>query len=376
MANQRIETSVFIGPMGSGKTQIIRGLTEGRFLDPAKPTMGVDLKSIKGQNATLKIWDTAGQDRFKSLILGYANTAEHIFIVLDCTLSEKQTDDFISTYWKIAQANKRTDAKIHFIFNKTDLKDQRQITEESAKQKIQALPNYNHENIIFYSAKGAVDKNVTLPVFNKNLVKNPIIQTICPGFELKKANSVESPQKTPHRPWTEPFWRVYHAKRQLPTREKIVTAIKFLLIFALITALSMGIGGSIGYFAGAWVNPAQFFAALSGLFQGAIGPWALGIMIAAPIVSLIVTAAIAFACQKKKKSVETLPTENASQDIKNTDRPGVLEQGSATINNPTPPGKPLAKLGNNFIWHEGGRVITTDEQTGEVTYDGPICVQQ
>lgn len=371
MAKQRIEKSDFIGPLGSGKTEIIRGLTEGRFLDTGEHTIGVDLKSIKGQNATLQIWDTAGQERFESLIPGYVKAATHIFIVLDCTASEEQTNDFISKYWNLAQAHKEKDAKIHFIFNKTDLKDQRQITEESAKQKIQALPNYNDENIIFYSAKDAVDKNVTLPVFNKNLVKNPIIQTICPGFELKKANSVESASVAPPRPWTELFWRVYHAKRQLPTREKIVTAIKFLLIFALITALSMGISGSIGYFAGAWVNPAQFFAALSGLFQGAIGPWALGIMIAAPVVSLIVTAAIA--CQKKKKSVETLTTENASEDNKNTPRPGVLEKDSAA---PAPPGKPLAKLGYNGVWHEGGRVIITDKETEKVIYDGPGCVQR
>jgi small GTP-binding protein len=78
---------VFVGDVAVGKTSIIFRLLENKFKDSYEPSIGVDFcsKSIryKGKNLKLQIWDSAGQERYKSLIPNYVRGSSIIFIVYD-----------------------------------------------------------------------------------------------------------------------------------------------------------------------------------------------------------------------------------------------------------------------------------------------------
>lgn len=78
---------VFIGDISVGKTSMIYRLLENKFKENYEPSIGVDFcsKSIryKGKNIKLQIWDSAGQERYKSLIPNYVRGSSIIFIVYD-----------------------------------------------------------------------------------------------------------------------------------------------------------------------------------------------------------------------------------------------------------------------------------------------------
>jgi small GTP-binding protein len=78
---------VFVGDISVGKTSIIYRLLENKFKENYEPSIGVDFcsKSIryKGKNIKLQIWDSAGQERYKSLIPNYVRGSSIIFIIYD-----------------------------------------------------------------------------------------------------------------------------------------------------------------------------------------------------------------------------------------------------------------------------------------------------
>jgi len=66
---------VFVGDSGVGKTSIIHYFIHGTFIDRYKTTIGIDFKSktlyLSDSTVRLQIWDSAGQERFRSLIPSY-----------------------------------------------------------------------------------------------------------------------------------------------------------------------------------------------------------------------------------------------------------------------------------------------------------------
>lgn len=77
-------------------------------------------------------WDTAGQDRFKTITSSYYRGADGIIIVYDIT--DKTSFDNVKTW--LAEIQKYVDEKtVKFIVgNKNDLEQKRQVTENEAIQ--------------------------------------------------------------------------------------------------------------------------------------------------------------------------------------------------------------------------------------------------
>ncbi|XP_052754459.1 ras-related protein Rab-18A-like [Galleria mellonella] len=84
---------LLIGDSAVGKTNIILAFTKGRY-NPLQPvTVGVDYKikdiEVNGVKVKLSIWDTAGQEKFSSLIPSFYRNAHGAIFVYDTT--EPQT---------------------------------------------------------------------------------------------------------------------------------------------------------------------------------------------------------------------------------------------------------------------------------------------
>ena len=71
-----------------GKTQILSSYTD-KFKEKIKPTVAIDFiqKKIENENEVIsfQIWDTAGEERYKSIIRGYYKNSNGAFIVYDIT---------------------------------------------------------------------------------------------------------------------------------------------------------------------------------------------------------------------------------------------------------------------------------------------------
>ena len=78
-----------VGDVGVGKTSLINRLAEDSFSDKYRMTIGVDFKThlleLDQQRIKLQIWDTAGEERFRSLTQVYYRGSHGVILVYDIT---------------------------------------------------------------------------------------------------------------------------------------------------------------------------------------------------------------------------------------------------------------------------------------------------
>jgi len=130
---------LIIGDCSVGKTSIIRRYTNGTFKEEYLGTVGLDYYSkeeiIDGKTINIKLWDTAGEERYKSLTQNYFRNAEGVLLVFDVTNTNSFNNlkDWISSI-KLNMEGKNIFIPVVIIGNKLDMEDQREITKEQAEQ--------------------------------------------------------------------------------------------------------------------------------------------------------------------------------------------------------------------------------------------------
>lgn len=129
---------VLVGPSVAGKTSIITRLHSGVFTNNTEATIGSALIShviTTGDcNVTLHIWDTAGQELYKSLVPTYSRGAAAVISVFDVTSQNSYEE---AKKWCITIRDDLPDALLYFVGNKCDLEVNVKITE--AKKFIEKL---------------------------------------------------------------------------------------------------------------------------------------------------------------------------------------------------------------------------------------------
>ena len=115
---------IVIGDTCVGKTALVESLVEKKF-DPGNccPTIGVEFRTIitKIGNKRVKglIWDTAGQESYRSLINGYYRGCAAAIIVFDVTNAESFRN---VEYWRKEMRENNPGKKVAevLVANKTD----------------------------------------------------------------------------------------------------------------------------------------------------------------------------------------------------------------------------------------------------------------
>ena len=126
---------IFLGDQYVGKSSILNRFYQDKFEPDYQATIGLDFHSknteINGESIRLLLYDTAGQEKFKSLIPMYIRDANIILVVYDITVKES----FIHTEHWVNETKdlRREDAIFALIGNKTDLEDKRQVTSKEAE---------------------------------------------------------------------------------------------------------------------------------------------------------------------------------------------------------------------------------------------------
>jgi small GTP-binding protein len=123
-----IETKLaFFGAVNAGKTSLIQRWKHGSFTPAAQPpTLGGELVSRvvyqDGIRLALQLWDTSGQERFKSLTRMYYRGTHVCVLVYDTT--ERQS--FVDVKWWIEDVRKEVpEAMIFVVGSKMDLEIKR-----------------------------------------------------------------------------------------------------------------------------------------------------------------------------------------------------------------------------------------------------------
>ncbi|EGR47959.1 small GTPase of the rab family [Trichoderma reesei QM6a] len=138
---------VCIGDSGCGKSSLTIRLCEGRFSAHHDVTIGVefgsrivpprrDTSGIPQKHMKLSLWDTAGQETYKSVTRSYFRGASGALLVFD--LSRKATFQHVTDWLNDLRQIAEPDIVIVLVGNKADLTQQednkREVTREEAEE--------------------------------------------------------------------------------------------------------------------------------------------------------------------------------------------------------------------------------------------------
>jgi len=123
---------IIIGDEAVGKTCLLLQFTDKRYRTSHQVTVGVEFGSrtveIAGRPVKLQCWDTAGQDRFRSIIRSYYRGAAGALLVYDIT--RRDSFEHITTWLTEARGNADPDLVITLVGNKCDKSSERQVSYE------------------------------------------------------------------------------------------------------------------------------------------------------------------------------------------------------------------------------------------------------
>lgn len=123
---------IIIGDEAVGKTCLLLQFTDKRYRTTHQVTVGVEFGSrtvdIQGKLIKLQCWDTAGQDRFRSIIRSYYRGAAGALLVYDIT--RRDSFEHISNWLQEARGNADPELVITLVGNKCDKAADRQVSYE------------------------------------------------------------------------------------------------------------------------------------------------------------------------------------------------------------------------------------------------------
>ena len=124
---------LLLGDTSVGKTSILTNYNENKFDKDTIGTIGVEYvyKTITYKNMKIKLqlWDTSGEERFRTITKNFYRNADVLFLVFDLT-REDTFNNIINWLSDVKEYN--PDLKILLLGNKLDLINERKISTERA----------------------------------------------------------------------------------------------------------------------------------------------------------------------------------------------------------------------------------------------------
>ena len=149
---------ITLGDGQVGKTSLILRYTNDYFGNNYIATIGFDYKfkneKLKnGEEITVKIFDTAGQEKYRSLAANFLKKADGIILVYDITY--KISFENLNKWLKDINENAKG-LPIVLIGNKTDFEENREVSKEEGNEFAKKI----NEEIEFYEASCKTGENI------------------------------------------------------------------------------------------------------------------------------------------------------------------------------------------------------------------------
>ena len=156
MTDQYLFKYIVIGDSAVGKSCILLQFTDRRFEPIHDLTIGVEfgarMISLSDKQVKLQIWDTAGQESFRSITRNYYRGATGGLLVYDIT--RRETFEHIQSWLKDARSYSNVSISLTLVGNKSDLEEKRQISREEGE----AFAREN--NLLFFETSAKSASNV------------------------------------------------------------------------------------------------------------------------------------------------------------------------------------------------------------------------
>ena len=75
--------TILLGDSGAGKTALLRRYTDRTFTSDERGTVGVDYRRLDVGGVRLQVWDTAGEERFRSITNMYLRDVDVALVVFN-----------------------------------------------------------------------------------------------------------------------------------------------------------------------------------------------------------------------------------------------------------------------------------------------------
>ena len=147
---------IIIGDAAVGKSNLLLRFAQDDFKTEYQLTIGVEFGAknieINNKKFRLQIWDTAGQENYRSITRAYYKNSVCAILVYD--ISNRESFEHISNWVEDCTAQSPKTVFMVLVGNKSDLNEYRQVTFEEGKE--MAKKN----NMIFLETSAKTGENV------------------------------------------------------------------------------------------------------------------------------------------------------------------------------------------------------------------------
>ena len=127
---------IIIGDISVGKSNLLLRYIHGQFREGRNVTVGVEFGAkseiIGDKTYRIQIWDTAGQENFRSITRGYFKNSACALVVYDIT--RRDSFNNVRDWIEECKNSSPKDILIVLVGNKSDLEDNRDVSQEEGQE--------------------------------------------------------------------------------------------------------------------------------------------------------------------------------------------------------------------------------------------------
>ena len=142
---------LMLGDTGVGKTSLVQRLCRNEFNEGIEPTIGIGYEvyklTISDTKIQMQIWDTAGQEQYRSIVNSYYRDAVGVMVVF--AFNNHKSLEGLEEWIADARNYCHPKVRILLVGNKIDLENERKVS----KAEIEQFAKYHKLEYIETSAK-------------------------------------------------------------------------------------------------------------------------------------------------------------------------------------------------------------------------------
>ena len=127
---------IVIGDSGVGKSSLTKRAVKNSFEDDQMSTIGFEFFTINCKmnnlEIRLQIWDTCGQEAYRSLVKNFYRNAT--LAIITYSIDSEESFSHIESWIQELKVNSNPDIKLFLVGCKSDLEEHRKVLFESAKE--------------------------------------------------------------------------------------------------------------------------------------------------------------------------------------------------------------------------------------------------
>ena len=188
---------IIIGNSGVGKTCLTNQAVRQVYTDKYQATIGMEIFSLfiklDDKIIKLQIWDTCGQEIYRSLITNFYRSSSLAIIVY--SIDKRDSFKDLDLWIKELKLNNSPDTKLILVGNKLDLEEEREVSYEEGKKfqddfgfidffETSAKTGENIKNMFIKAAIVLYEEYINY----KDIESRSSYNTFRPGYDLSKRN--------------------------------------------------------------------------------------------------------------------------------------------------------------------------------------------